>query len=194
MRKPSTRARERTAARPQRNIGLKVAFFAILVAAAAFGAWRDMNPPAEKPPTQTAALQPANSPGVAARSLPTPTPAPTPAPSATPQRPQEMSASTEAAFDAWLIDAFKSCWSPPRSLPDGDPYAPRVRIALKADGALAGAPRLVNPPSDPAWKPFADSAVRAIKSCEPLRIPTKYAAYYPQWKTETVVFDPDLKP
>ena len=193
MRKPSARARERAAARPQRNISLQIAFFAILAAAGAFAAWDSMKSSREKPPAQTAALQPANSPGAAARSLPTPAPAPTPAPSATPQRPQEMSASTEAAFDGWLIDAFKSCWSPPRSLPDGDPYAPRVRIALKADGALAGAPRLVNPPSDPAWKPFADSALRAIKSCEPLRIPTKYAAYYPQWKTETVVFDPDLK-
>jgi colicin import membrane protein len=58
------------------------------------------------------------------------------------------------------------------------------------DGALAGSPRLVNPPWDPAWRAHADAAIKAVKSCDPLHVPDKYAPYYSQWKTKTVFFDP----
>jgi hypothetical protein len=101
-----------------------------------------------------------------------------------------MPATLQADFDAWLIDAYRACYTPPQSTPDGDPYLPRVRIALKADGTLAGAPKLVNPPWDPAWKAHAEAAIKAVKSCDPLHVPDKYAPYYAQWKTKTVFFDP----
>lgn len=101
-----------------------------------------------------------------------------------------MPASLQAAFDAWLIDAYKACWAPPKTTPDGDPYMPRVRVALKANGTLASAPKLLNPPWDPAWKAHAEAALHAVKACDPLHVPEKYAPYYPQWKTKTVFFDP----
>ena len=100
-----------------------------------------------------------------------------------------MSASLEASFGQWLIEAYKQCWSPPRAIPDGDPYLPRVRVSLKADGSLAAAPKLINPPYDPAWRGHADAALKAVKSCDPLHVPDKFAAYYPGWKTRTVFFD-----
>lgn len=101
-----------------------------------------------------------------------------------------MPPSLEADFDAWLIDAYRACWSPPGAAPDGDPYYPRVRVSLKADGTLASAPKLVNPPWDPAWKGHADAALKAVKACDPLKVPDKYAPYYTQWKLKTVFFDP----
>jgi hypothetical protein len=100
-----------------------------------------------------------------------------------------MSPTLEAAFDAWLIETYKQCWSPPRATPDGDPYLPRVRVAFKADGALAAPPKLINPPSDPDWKAHAEAAVRAVKACDPIHVPEKYGPYYRQWKTKTVYFD-----
>lgn len=109
-----------------------------------------------------------------------------PAPAAAPPR---MNAIQAAAFDAWLFEAYRKCWSAPAVAADGDPYIPKVRIALKADGALEAA-RLVNPPSDPATKPQAHAAMKAVRNCDPLRVPDKYAAYYPQWKTKTVYFAP----
>ena len=57
-------------------------------------------------------------------------------------------------------------------------------------GGLASPPKLVNPPSDPAWKPHADAALKAVKGCDPLHVPDKYADYYPAWKSKTVYFDP----
>jgi hypothetical protein len=101
-----------------------------------------------------------------------------------------MPASLRTAFDAWLMGAYAKCWKAPKTLPDGDPYLPKVRVAFKEDGGLASAPRLVNPPADPAWKPHAEAALKAVKGCDPLHVPDKYAEYYPSWKSKTVYFDP----
>ena len=95
-----------------------------------------------------------------------------------------------AAFDAWLMGAYAKCWRAPKTLPDGDPYLPKVRVAFREDGELAGPPKLVNPPSDPAWRPHAEAALKAVKGCDPLHVPDKYAEYYPSWKSRTVYFDP----
>jgi hypothetical protein len=149
-----------------------------------------VKPPAEPIPTLAAApvATPAQSLSYTTASM-TFTPAAPPLPP-TPPAPSRMPPTLEADFDAWLIDAYRACYTPPSATPDGDPYLPRVRVALKADGTLAGAPRLVNPPWDPAWRPHADAAVKAVKSCDPLHVPDKYAPYYSQWKTKTVFFDP----
>jgi colicin import membrane protein len=101
-----------------------------------------------------------------------------------------MSAALRAAFDAWLMTTYAKCWRAPKTMPDGDPYLPKVRVALKDNGELAGPPKLVNPPSDPAWKPHAEAALKAVKGCDPLHVPDKYAEYYPAWKSKTVYFDP----
>ena len=101
-----------------------------------------------------------------------------------------MSASLRAAFDAWLMNAYAKCWRAPKTLPDGDPYLPKVRVAFREGGELAGPPKLVNPPSDPAWRPHAEAALKAVKGCDPLHVPDKYADYYPSWKSRTVYFDP----
>ena len=103
---------------------------------------------------------------------------------------EAMSTELAAALDAWLVSAYKRCWKARTAPPDGEPYFPKIRVAFKTDGALAAPPRLVNPPSDPAWKPQADAALRAVKACDPLHVPDKYAPYYRQWKTKTVYFDP----
>jgi len=138
---------------------------------------------------------------VAAAPSPPPVAAPVapPAPEADPPSPprrdpgldaaKPMPASLRSSFDKWLMGAYAKCWKAPETLPDGDPYLPKVRVALKEDGGLAAAPRLVNPPSDPAWKPHAEAAIRAVKGCDPLHVPDKYAEYYPSWKSKTVYFD-----
>jgi hypothetical protein len=139
-----------------------------------------------------AAVAAAPSPPVAA---PAPA-APEPAPPEPPRREasldsfKTMPASLRMAFDAWLMGAYAKCWKSPKALPDGDLYLPKVRVAFKEDGGLASAPRLVNPPSDPAWKAHAEAALKAVKGCDPLHVPDKYAEYYPSWKSKTVYFDP----
>ncbi len=106
------------------------------------------------------------------------------------QHAARMSPSLSAALDAWLTDAYLNCWTPPPTMPEGERYVAEVRVAFNADGTLAGPPTLMNPPTDPAWRAHAESAMRAMLKCNPLRVPPQYAPYFEQWKTKTVHFDP----
>ena len=122
-----------------------------------------------------------------------PEPAPPPPPphrEASVETHKPMPAALRSAFDSWLMATYAKCWRAPKKLPDADPYLPKVRVAFREDGELAAPPKLVNPPSDPAWKPHAEAALKAVKGCDPLHVPDKYAEYYPAWKSRTVYFDP----
>ena len=78
----------------------------------------------------------------------------------------------------------------PPSTPDGEPYIAAIRVEFNPDGSLSGQPKLINPPQNPAWRPHAESALRATLKCNPLHVPSMFAPYYEQWKGKTVHFDP----
>lgn len=101
-----------------------------------------------------------------------------------------MSPSLSAALDSWFKDAYMGCWTPPPTLPPGEVYVPEVHVEFNADGSLSGRPVLVNPPTDPAWRPHAESAMRAAMKCNPLKVPAQYAPYFDQWRAKTIHFDP----
>jgi hypothetical protein len=101
-----------------------------------------------------------------------------------------MSGSQERALDEWFKDAYMACWSPPPTMPEGDPYIPEIQVQFNADGSLSGQPVLVNPPSDPAWRAHAESAMRAALRCNPLKVPSQYAPFFDQWRSKTIHFDP----
>ena len=43
-----------------------------------------------------------------------------------------------------------------------------------------------NPPSDRAWRAHAESAMRAVRKCDPLKVPAEYMPFFDQWKVETI--------
>ena len=142
-------------------------------------------------PTRTASIatpEPAAPPPVS------PPPVSAPAPSATPEpeRPRRMTASQEASLDTWMIKTYLSCWKPAAQPADANRYVARVRLKFKSDGSLLKPPKLVNPPSDPAQKPQARSVLQAVKACDPLQMPAQYRSFYEQWKTKTILFDPQV--
>ena len=102
----------------------------------------------------------------------------------------KMSVSMAAALDAWLTDAYLNCWTPPPTMPEGDVYVAEIKVVFNVDGSLSARPVLLNPPTDPAWRAHADSAMRAVKKCDPLRVPPEYIPYFEQWRVETIHFDP----
>jgi len=183
-----------------RTVGVRAGAAAVIAAGAA-GLWAY-----HEHGVKTASTEVRPAVVAAAPAKPTPTlaspPPPAPAQSdaaPTPEPPRReanldprkpMSAALRAAFDAWLMSAYVKCWKAPKTTPDGDPYLPKVRVSFKEDGELAAPPKLVNPPSDPAWKPHAEAALKAVRGCDPLHVPDKYADYYPSWKSRTVYFDP----
>jgi hypothetical protein len=107
--------------------------------------------------------------------------------------PKPIVAQRDPVLDAWFIKSYLRCWTPPSSLPQGEKYAAQIRVVHNSDGSLAASPHLVNPPSDPDWRAYADSAVRAVNKCNPLQVPTRYAPHFDQWKKMTLYFSPDSK-
>jgi hypothetical protein len=107
-----------------------------------------------------------------------------------PVRAKSAIAAADPALAAWFVKAYLRCWSPPATPPGGEKYAAQIRVVHKPDGSLSGAPILVNPPLDPAWRAYADSAVRAVAKC-PLQVPAQYAPNFDQWRKMTLHFSPD---
>jgi outer membrane biosynthesis protein TonB len=101
-----------------------------------------------------------------------------------------MSISMASALDAWLTESYLNCWTPPPTMPEGDVYVAQIKVVLNVDGSLSARPILINPPTDPAWRAHAESAMRAVKRCDPLHVPPQYAPFFDQWKVETIHFDP----
>jgi hypothetical protein len=101
-----------------------------------------------------------------------------------------MSVSMASALDAWLTESYLNCWTPPPAMPEGDVYVAQIKVVFNADGSLSARPILINPPTDRAWRAHAESAMRAVKKCDPLHVPPQYAPYFDQWKVETIHFDP----
>ncbi len=101
-----------------------------------------------------------------------------------------MSMSMASALDAWLTESYLNCWTPPPTTPEGDTYVAQIKVVFNADGSLSGRPVLLNPPADRAWRAHAESAMRAVRKCDPLKVPAEYMPYFEQWKVETIHFDP----
>jgi colicin import membrane protein len=101
----------------------------------------------------------------------------------------KMSPSLQAQMNGWFQDKFQGCWTQPISLPAGPKYVPEIRVPLNLDGSLTGDPTLLNPPSDPGWQPLAESALRAVHTCDPLPVPDIFKPYYDQWRDRIVRFN-----
>jgi hypothetical protein len=141
-------------------------------------------------PAQTASI------GTAGTAAPTPTRVQpfSAAPPGTPgiEPPPRMTASQEASLNAWMIKTYLTCWNQAAQPGHANRYVARVRLKFKPDGSLLAPPKLVNPPSDPAQKPQAKSVLQAVKACDPLPMPAQYRSFYEQWKTKTILFDPQV--
>lgn len=101
----------------------------------------------------------------------------------------QMSPTLWGALDGFLQDQYRQCWSY-LGLSTGASYVPQVRVLYGPDGSLQTQPVLTNPPSDPALRSLADSALRAVRRCNPLKIPDQFAPFYDQWKGRVLRFDP----
>ncbi|MGB6325452.1 MAG: cell envelope biogenesis protein TolA [Methylocella sp.] len=102
----------------------------------------------------------------------------------------KMSPSLWGQLDALLQEQYKRCWNF-AGLGGQQKYVPEIHVQYTQDGSLIGQPVLLNPPSDPNLRALAESAMRAVRRCDPLRIPSQYQLYYDQWKGRIVRFDPE---
>ena len=91
-------------------------------------------------------------------------------------------------------DALKAqifgCWSIPLGLPYNENLLVRIKLKLKPDGTVSKTEILdharMNKPGQAFYKVLAESALRAVKLCQPLRVPT---TGYERWKELQLNFD-----
>ena len=91
-------------------------------------------------------------------------------------------------------DALKAqifgCWSIPLGLPYNEDLLVRIKLKLKPDGTLIKTEILdharMNMPGQGFFKVLAESALRAIQLCQPLKVPT---TGYERWKDLQLNFD-----
>jgi len=102
----------------------------------------------------------------------------------------KMSPSLWGQLDGLLQEQYKRCWTF-LGLGGQKKYIPEIRVQYAEDGSLTQPPELLNPPSDQNLKALSESALRAVRRCDPLRIPARYQPYYEQWKSRIVRFDPE---
>ena len=91
-------------------------------------------------------------------------------------------------------DALKAqifgCWSIPLGLPYNEDLLVRIKLKLEPDGSVAKTEILdharMNKPGQGFYKVLAESALRAVKLCQPLRVPS---TGYERWKELQLNFD-----
>jgi colicin import membrane protein len=93
---------------------------------------------------------------------------------------------TQTEIDA-LRAQIQACWNPPAGATEGRELIVQVRIMLKPDGSLSAEPILLNQGSNPFFRVAAESAMRAVRRCQPYHLPI---AKYDVWKDVEVTFDP----
>ena len=97
-----------------------------------------------------------------------------------------LSLSEEDALKAQIF----GCWSIPLGLPYSQNLIVRIKLNLKPDGSVIKSEILdharMNKPGQKFYKVLAESALRAIKLCSPLRVPT---TGYEKWKELQLNFD-----
>jgi len=97
-----------------------------------------------------------------------------------------LSLSEEDALKAQIF----GCWSIPLGLPYSENLLVRIKLKLKPDGSVIRSEILdhvrMNKPGQGFYKVLAESALRAIKLCQPLRVPS---TGYERWKDLQLNFD-----
>ena len=92
--------------------------------------------------------------------------------------------------DALRAQIF-GCWSVPLGLPYDQDLLVRIKLKLKKDGTIIKSEILdhqrMNRPGQKFYKVLAESALRAVRLCQPLKVPP---TGYENWKNIQLNFDP----
>jgi hypothetical protein len=85
-----------------------------------------------------------------------------------------------------LFTQVRACWAPPIGVDEAKDLVVVIRFAHNRDGTLSGEPSVINKGSTPLFHAAAESAIRAVRRCQPFRLPnSKYEA----WRDIEISFD-----
>ena len=101
----------------------------------------------------------------------------------------KLSGLTLSEEDALKAQIF-GCWSIPLGLPYNENLLVRIKLKLKPDGSIIDSEIIdharMNKPGQNFYRVLAESALRAIQLCQPLRVPT---TGYERWQELQLNFD-----
>jgi len=101
----------------------------------------------------------------------------------------KLSGLTLSEEDALKAQIF-GCWSIPLGLPYNENLLVRIKLKLKPDGTIIDSEIIdharMNKPGQNFYRVLAESALRAVQLCQPLRVPT---TGYDRWKDLQLNFD-----
>ena len=103
----------------------------------------------------------------------------------------KMPISAQTEIDMFMQERYKKCWI--YTVKNAPEYIAQIKVEYSVDGSLVGSPVLLNPAIDSQQKIISDSAMKAVQSCDPLRIPTQFQQYHQEWKSRILRFDPKTK-
>jgi outer membrane biosynthesis protein TonB len=87
-----------------------------------------------------------------------------------------------------LRNRLSSCWRPPAGAAEVANLKVVVRVLFNPDGSVQGQPELVKAPASAYGPAMAESAIRALLTCQPFNMlrPTTYD----RWRDMEITFDP----
>jgi hypothetical protein len=102
-----------------------------------------------------------------------------------------ITSSVQNEIDQFMQERYKNCWI--YTVKNAPEYIAQIKVEYSVDGSLIGSPVLLNPSNDPQQKNISDSAMKAVQSCDPLRMPIQFQQYHQEWKSRILRFDPKTK-
>src|SRR5882724_7715643 len=93
---------------------------------------------------------------------------------------------SQSELDA-MRSALRECWRIPEGAVDGGKLVVVIRVLFKRDGTLSAPPQLVAASPSPLFGPaMAESAIRAVRSCQPFKM--LRPDHYDLWKDIEITF------
>jgi len=93
---------------------------------------------------------------------------------------------SQSEIDA-LRAQIQACWNPPVGAENAQDLIVHVRVKFRIDGTLSAEPEVLNRGSSPYFRVAVESAMRAVRRCQPYTLP---AHKYEIWRDVEVAFDP----
>jgi hypothetical protein len=110
-----------------------------------------------------------------------------------PSRGFDSPAENAATLPEQMIAAFKTqvqkCWNAPAGVPNTEKLHVVLRLALARDGALTTQPALIEGSASPHGPALMESAIRALRQCQPYRFLPQDR--YEEWKVLDLTFSPN---
>lgn len=98
----------------------------------------------------------------------------------------KLSPSDRAQLIGILTEQMNRCINYSGSAPK---TGPQITFTLGRDGAIVSQVQVANRSGEPNFVPFAEASMRALRNCQPYRIPARFMDSYEDWKNVRLNID-----